>query len=401
MSLDERDTSNDVGTIALLDATEDWFVRHGIPHFIDDFKASEDVWTRALGVLTPIFFGELILTFGQDARGWWQFAVFLLGLAFALGAVVIVNRLRGRPMFARPNDIGVGELALFVLVPPVLALLGGHRSPPEFLGVVALNIAILALTYVIVSWGIISMVRWGLKTMWDHLTQIVQLLGRILPLMLLFSAFLFLNAEIWQVVNDLPIVLFVIVVVGLGLIGVSFLVGAMSGSIHELRYFTEWSDVARELDGTPLAECDTSDFEGRPKQVPLGRAARLNLTLRLVVGLSAQVVLVTLLIFSFYVLFGVLTVREATILQWTTLDSLSDVVLIETTLGGSRLVLTALHLVTAGFVAAFSGLQFAVSLVTDDAYKEQFVRESNEEVREALAVRAAYLRLGNSVGAQT
>ena len=44
-------------------------------------------------------------------------------------------------------------------------------------------------------------------------------------------------------------------------------------------------------------------------------------------------------------------------------------------------------------MAAFSGLQFAVSLVTDAAYQEQFVADSNEEVREALAVRAAYLHL--------
>ena len=382
-----------MGTIALLDATEDWFVRHGIPHFIDDFKASEDVWTRALGVLTPIFFGELILTFGQDARGWWQFAVFLLGLAFALGAVVIVNRLRGRPMFARPNDIGVGELALFVLVPPVLALLGGHRSPPEFLGVVALNIAILALTYVIVSWGIISMVRWGLKTMWDHLTQIVQLLGRILPLMLLFSAFLFLNAEIWQVVNDLPLVLFAVVAGFLALIGLVFLAGSMSGSIAGLRYFEDWIEVTARLSGSPLRACAVSDFTGAPQQVPLNRAARFNLTMRVVVGLSAQVLLVTTLIFGFYVAFGVLTVREQTILQWTELGDIGAVTLASVEVGGETIVLTALHLVTAGVVASFSGLQFAVSLVTDETYREEFVEESNNEARSALAVRAAYLNL--------
>ena len=28
--------------------TEDWFIHNGIPHFIDDFTASEDVWTRSL-----------------------------------------------------------------------------------------------------------------------------------------------------------------------------------------------------------------------------------------------------------------------------------------------------------------------------------------------------------------
>jgi len=34
-----------------------------------------------------------------------------------------------------------------------------------------------------------------------------------------------------------------------------------------------------------------------------------------------------------------------------------------------------------------------VSLVTDESYRKEFVEESNAEVRKALAVRAAYLRL--------
>ncbi len=378
---------------ALLAATEDWFVHHGIPHFIDDFKASEDVWTRAVGVLTFIFFGELFLTFGQEVQGWQQAGVFAIGLVIVLTAVALVNRMRGRSAFARPNDIGVGELALFVLVPPVLALLGGRRSLGEFLLVVVLNIVILVGVYLIVSWGIFSMAKWGLSVMWGQLTQIVQLLGRILPLMLLFSAFLFLNAEIWQVVNDLPLFLFAIVVGLLAFIGLSFLTGAMRGSSSELRYFVAWGDVAELLDDTPLEVCDALGFEGAPKQVPLDRAGVTNLTLRLVVGLAAQVLLVTLLIFAFYVLFGVLTVREETILQWTTLEDLGAAELGRFVLFGEDVVLTSLHLITAGFVAAFSGLQFAVSLVTDDAYQEQFVAESNEEVREALAVRAAYLHL--------
>ena len=389
----ESGSTDTVDVSALIDDTEDWFVSHGIPHFIDDFKASEDVWTRAVGFLTLVFFAELFLTFGQDVSGWQQAAAFLGGLVIAFSAIALVNRLRGRSAFARPNDIGIGELALFVLIPPVLALLGGHRSTPEFLLVVLLNIAILVGVYVVVSWGIFSMARWGLVAMWGHLTQILQLLGRILPLMLLFSAFLFLNAEIWQVVNDLPLPLFAIVMGILALIGFSFFVGAMRGAISELRYFTAWSDVAKELPGTPLEACDTSSFTGAPKHVPLDRAGQFNLTLRLVVGLGAQAGAVTLLIFVFYVIFGLLTVREETILQWTTLDMLGGTELLRLGLFDNDVVLTTLHLIAAGLVAAFSGLQFAVSLVTDDAYQEQFVTESNDEVREALAVRAAYLRL--------
>ena len=53
----------------------------------------------------------------------------------------------------------------------------------------------------------------------------------------------------------------------------------------------------------------------------------------------------------------------------------------------------------AGVVASFSGLQFAVSLVTDSDYRRQYVEQGNAEVREAIAVRATYLRLVERKGA--
>ena len=397
--IESPDELDDAERERLTDRTEDWFVRIGIPHFIDDFRASEDVWTRAIGFLSLVFFGELFLTFGQDSDGLAQFGVFLVGLIIVVGAIAAVNRYRGRRSFQRPDDIGLPELALFVLIPPVLALLGGHRQGVEFFGIIGLNLAVLVLAYIVVSWGLFAMLRWGLASMWSHLSQVVQLLGRILPLMLLFSAFLFLNAEIWQVVNDFDPTLYAIVLTGLGVIALGFLVGAMQGAISELRWFDTWDEVERELSDTPLEGIGTRAFPDRPKRIPLSRAARVNLTLRLVVGLGAQVILVTAIIFGFYVAFGLLTVREDTVLQWTTLetDVLSDVELARWDLFGAEVLLTRLHLVAAGLVAAFSGLQFAVSLVTDDAYREDFLRDSNAEVREAIAVRAVYLRLTRGV----
>ncbi|NNC79007.1 MAG: hypothetical protein HKN94_02540 [Acidimicrobiales bacterium] len=391
------DPEGDPETEKLLDECEAWFIGNGIPHFIDDYTASEDVWTRTVEFLTLVFLAELALTFGGSLAGWAQAAAFLLGLGVVLTAVALLNRFRGRSPFARPNDIEAGELGLFVFVPPVLALIGGHNDFWGFVGVIGLNVALLVGTYIVVAWGLLSMTRWGLILMWTYLSQIVQLLGRILPLMLLFSAFLFLNAEVWQVVNGFTTTLFLGVLFGLVLIGLSFLTGAMRGAIGELQWFDSWEEVNRELDDTPLEGFDPCGFEGRPQAVPLSRKAKVNLTLRLVVGLAAQVLLVTLLIFGFYVLFGVITVRADTVLQWTTLDSLDDEMLASFSFRGDEIVLTKLHLVAAGFVASFSGLQFAVSLVTDSAFKRDFVDGSNAEVREAIAVRAVYLRLTKSL----
>jgi len=377
----------------LVDETEEWFVRIGLPHFIDDFSASEDVWTRVVGLLSTIFFAEVFLTFGGALSGWAQAGAFVTGVALIVGAIATLNRFRGRSPFARPDDIGWGELAVFVLVPPVLALLGGHRDAFGFLWVVGFNLAALLVVYVVVAWGLFPMARWGLGVMVQHLSQVLQLLGRILPLMLLFSAFLFLNAEIWQVANDFSWLLFGIVLAALVVIGTVFLAGSMAGAINELRWFSSWDEVDAELDDTPLEGFDPLVFDGRPERVPLDRPARFNLALRLLVGLGAQALVVTLAIFGFYVLFGLLTVREDTVLQWTTLGRVDPVRVGSFDLAGNRILLTELHLMVAGVVAAFSGLQFAVSLVTDSDYRRQYVEQGNAEVREAIAVRATYLRL--------
>ena len=45
------------------------------------------------------------------------------------------------------------------------------------------------------------------------------------------------------------------------------------------------------------------------------------------------------------------------------------------------------------FLAAFSGLYFAVSAVTDETYREQFFTELLDELERAVGVRAVYLAL--------
>ena len=80
-------------------------------------------------------------------------------------------------------------------------------------------------------------------------------------------------------------------------------------------------------------------------------------------------------------------------MQWIAADALDrgrDVYW-EASLFGEAVVLTRAHLVVAVFIGAFSGLQFAVSVLTDDTYREEFAADVGQEVRENLAVRALYL----------
>ncbi len=377
---------------ALCNRTERWFVRRGVPHFIADYSATADIWTRAAPFLAFVLFAELFLTFDDQVSGWAQAGVFVAGVAFFIAMFAAVNRVRGRAIMSLPDDIGPLELAAFVLVPAALPAVVKEAVVDTVLATIIFNIAVLAATYVTVSYGLVPLIRWSIFRFFKELSGLVDLLGKSLPLLLLFSAFLVLNAEMWQVAHDLPDLFFVLVVGMLVLLGAGF-VGL---SLHRANPadvgFSSWTEVGQCCAASPLAEVSLPT-DGRPVDPPpLDRATRRNISLMQFVAVSIQVLLVALLITAFYVIFGLLTVREATILQWIAADELdpSRDLWWTASIFGADVILTRAHAVVAGFIGAFSGLQFAVSVVTDDSYREEFAADVGDEVRENLAVRALY-----------
>jgi hypothetical protein len=93
------------------------------------------------------------------------------------------------------------------------------------------------------------------------------------------------------------------------------------------------------------------------------------------------------LIGVFFVLLGVLLVSEQTTQAWAQQVH----VLAHLSVGNSELVVTEELLRVAGFLTAFSGLNYTVFLMTDATYREEFREEVVAELRQAFAVRAVYL----------
>jgi hypothetical protein len=102
-------------------------------------------------------------------------------------------------------------------------------------------------------------------------------------------------------------------------------------------------------------------------------------------------VLVALGIGLFFVAFGLFTVREETLLQWTEISVANFDPLARFTVFGAEVVVTPELFAVSGFIAAISALQFAVSLNSDDMYRQQFYASLEREISEVLAVRARYL----------
>ncbi len=119
---------------------------------------------------------------------------------------------------------------------------------------------------------------------------------------------------------------------------------------------------------------------------------RGNLIVVLLVIQAAQVLLLALAVFVFFLVFGALTMKKGVQEAWigggtTTFPGLGNV--------------SVELLQTSTFLAAFSGLYFTVYVVTDEAYRVQFFTGVLHEMEKAVAVRTVYrhLRRGRDVAA--
>lgn len=386
---------NLVTGMAERDRCERWFVRRGLPHLIDDYTATDDIFTRMAPFLAGVVFLEFFLAFGDRWTGWSQAVAFLGGMAALVGGVAVVNRIRGRRSFQLPDDIGVWELALYVLLPIVPTVIGSQGSAGEnAVSVVAFNLVLLAFGYVVTSWALIPMMRWSFGQVRRQVTDIANLAMKSLPTLLIFSAFIFINAEMWQVSNDFTLPLFGMVMLLLAGIGAIFVFVSVRRLTVDLARFSAWGDVRPRCADTPVEEIVPADDEPAPDTPPLVRRAEWNVNLLLFVAQGIQVLLVSLVITAFYVVFGLLTVREETLLQWTTVGELTyerDWA-VDIAIFGTDLIFTRQLLLVALFIGMFSGLNFAVQVITDDTYREEFIADMTAEVRDALAVRAVYHR---------
>lgn len=374
-------------------AVERWFLRRGLPHLIDDYTAREDIFTRMVPFVGVLFAVEVVLAvFGDRFTGAQQALAALAAIAIFIGSWFLVNVVRGRRALQRPERVGPIEAGVFLVVPPVVAAVFGSHPAIEVPLFVGGNVLVLAVAYPITSYGIVPMVRWVFSQLQIQLRHMSLLMVRTLPLLLVFSAFLFLNAEVWQVANDFAWPFFIAVLAGIVALGSIFLALSQQTDIDEIERFDDWREVCALCDGSPLEGITAERFAGRPAPSPLSRRARRNVRLVMFVSQSIQVLLVAGVTFVFYVMFGLMTVREETVAQWIAdgelpaSDRYADL-----TIRGHDLVVSRQLLVVAAFIAGFAALQFVVQLVNDATYRERFAKQMARETRQVLAVRAAYL----------
>ena len=341
------------------------FRKAGLPLFDEEFSASTNVFNRAAPLLALVFIGEMLGAISLEWSLLANVAALAGGLAILLAAGALINRWRGRPWNAMPRHVGRVEQAAFVLVPALLPLIFGGQTRSAWVTALV-NLTILLLIYAVLGYGLISILDWVRRRVWRQLMASFMLLARAVPLLMIFALLAFMSDEMWQVFSR-------IAEPDLAAVGVLF---AGLGTAFLL------ARLPREV---KLLEAEAG--EGAP---PLGRRQRRNVGLVLFTSQAVQVLTVSLLVAVFFVLFGALAINEEVRQVW--IDTGGDV-LFEIDLFGEPFQITAELLKVAAGLAAFTGLYFAIAMLTDSTYRDEFLDEVTGELRSVFRVREEYLRL--------
>jgi hypothetical protein len=123
---------------------------------------------------------------------------------------------------------------------------------------------------------------------------------------------------------------------------------------------------------------------------PLGRRQRANVGLVMLVSHALQVIVVAAGVGAFFVVFGAIAVGPEVRDSWIGSDGNA---LFGVDLFGEHVDVTEELLRVSGGIAALSGLYYAIAVLTDSTYREQFLDRMTGDLREEFRARAEYLQL--------
>lgn len=315
-----------------LAATDAWFLQHGLSYFVPERRA--------------------------DVRN-------ALRLRRTVPLVVLVALL----------SAGAGGVIAWVS--------GEFSAAPATL--VALG-ALAVLWYALTALHARQIVAWGLGRTFGSLRFVLPTTTRALPLLLLAITFLFINTEVWQVAANLTVASLWLVVALFSALAIGFLLVRLPDEVDRADDAVDDALLVRACRGTPLEE-PCRELVGDPAADPAAYAEvtgyeRWNLILVLLVVQTVQVLLLSLTVFAFLMVFGSIIMTGPVTSAWQTDPEFTP----------SRALVQV-----SVFLSAFSGLYLMVSTVTDEAYRAQFFGGVTRELERAVGMRAVYLALRGQV----
>lgn len=293
----------------------------------------------------------------------------------------------------RDRVIALVAAALLLAVGVGVGVGLGWRSTSAGLAIGVAALLVLVLGY---GWTFLRLrpiVLWAIRRTLGSLRLMFPLVTRALPLLLLFITFLFINTEVWQVasgVNRGRLWIGVLLFAG---IAVVFLLARLPDEVRQVEDDAADDRLVECCRGTPAAGV-AATLRGDAYPARLSALPRANLILVLLFSQLLQVLLLSFMVFGFFIVFGKVAIGDDVILAWlghppNELPSLAEWVPISNDL-----------FQVSVFLAAFSGLYFTVYAVTDATYREQFFSDLSRELEQAIGVYTVYetLRRGERAG---
>jgi hypothetical protein len=314
--------------LVLRDA-EVWFLRHGLPYFVEsERRVVQRGLSRAR--LLPVLAGAL-----------------LAGAAVGVLAGLL------------QHDVSGGLVAGLVGAGAVLAAYAGT----------ALRLRPIA--------------RWAAGRTLSSLGLMFPLVTRALPLLLLFVTFLFINTEVWMVADSLDRGVLALAVMFFAAMAVGFLLVRLPEEMDRVDDDTDAGRLRERTRGTPVEGGPAEVFDRTPAAELRGvlevtGLQKWNLVLVLLVAQALQVLLLSVAVLLFFLVFGSVVMQPEVVRAW---------------LGHPDASVTGPLVKVSVFLAGFSGLYFTVYAVTDETYRQQFFTSVTRELEQAVAVRAVYRTL--------
>lgn len=376
--------------------TERWFIRRGLPQFVDSYDTRRDVWTRAQPYLIAILVLELIpyALVAFLPGGSLTPLMGALAVAVVLGLFAMWSKWRRGFWFAPPNQVGWPFLGFFVLAPTAgaLALVAfpatdfGPITWVDVVTSVLVQIVILAAAYLITRFAVFAMLWWAVRQTFRHLGDLYTVATKALPLLLIVMLVLFINTEMWQMAGTLSVGLLWSSVGILIVLGVLVTFDRTRTQIQALDYCPPDQQVRSSCRNTPIAElADTVELP--PDPAPLRLREKGNLIAAAMVTQLIQAAVLGFAVWLFFLIFGTVTISLSLQEAWLAGLVPSDVFI---HLGEDRGVTRALFRVST-FIAGFAAFYTTIYASTDDTYRGSFASDAGAELQQAIDVHRVYV----------
>lgn len=370
-------------------AIERWFASRGVPQLIEGFTSEQRMDARAGPFIAVwIVIGTYLLWARRSDMSVLDNAVAgTIALVASLLAIGVFLWVRRHIPFDLTSKLDFVDIAVIGVVPGIAAGVV-HGSAGVAIGVIPTVLLGVGVIYLVTGFGLLELAGWALGYLRAQLGQIVTLVSRTLPVLLILVVFLLFASELWQAAHTLGGADLAAVIGLLLLVATILCVNRGRDEIEAIEASRDRDAIAGLIEGTPAGPLAPRLRSGTALPRRLVWRERLNLLFLMLISQLLQSLFVGLLVTVFLVALGLLAIPASVQETWVG-EPVRTVVAFE--LFGEPRLLSAELLITAGLLGGMCALYFTGLALSDAAFRAEFHERVVGDVEQIMAVHVAYL----------